>query len=207
MCLLFCVIFWWFTDKPVCRQNQKLTYGVARNENTEIVCEVDAYPAPDVFKWTFNRTGGVASEIGSNEVVQHTRPGGSETGTGNGGNGGISSGKRGKLSSVLTYSPSAMGMGASGNGHGGVGDNDFGTVTCRASNTAGQQMEPCVFHVIAAGEYSTINNILLYPLSKNKLSMDVMRVLCVCTYVSKTYTLQHLLKLICFQSINMYYYT
>jgi len=127
---------------------------VARNENTEIVCEVDAYPAPDVFKWTFNRTSGVASEIGSNnEVVQHTRPGGSETGSGSSGS---SSGKRGRLSSVLTYSPSAMGMsgGGGGSGNGGnVGDNDYGTVTCRASNTAGQQIEPCVFHVIAAGEY------------------------------------------------------
>uniref|UniRef100_A0A2H8TFI4 Nephrin n=1 Tax=Melanaphis sacchari TaxID=742174 RepID=A0A2H8TFI4_9HEMI len=136
--------------KPVCRHNQKLTYGVARNENTEIVCEVDAYPAPDVFKWTFNRTGSVASEIGSNEVIQHTRTGGVETGNVSGG---LSSGKRNKLSSVLTYSPSAMGMGGGGggNGNGGnVGDNDYGTVTCRASNTAGQQVEPCVFHVIAA---------------------------------------------------------
>jgi len=107
---------------------------------------VDAYPAPDVFKWTFNRTGGVASEVGSNEVVQHTRPGG-ETG-GNmrvGGGGGV--GKYGKLSSVLTYSPTIAGISAGG----GV-DNDYGTVTCRASNTAGQQIDPCVFHVIAAGE-------------------------------------------------------
>lgn len=147
------VLFGRSADKPVCRHNQKLTYGVARNENTEIVCEVDAYPAPDAFKWTFNRTGGVASEIGSNELVQHTRPYASETGSGGGG---MSSGKHGKLSSVLTYSPSVMGMvgGGGGSGNGGnVGDNDYGTVSCRASNTAGQQIEPCVFHVIAAGEY------------------------------------------------------
>jgi len=84
-------------------------------------------------------------------VVQHTHPVGSETGSSS-----SSSGKRGRLSSVLTYSPSVMGMsgGGGGSGNGGnVGDNDYGTVTCRASNTAGQQMEPCVFHVIAAGEY------------------------------------------------------
>ncbi|XP_025417722.1 nephrin-like [Sipha flava] len=126
--------------KPVCKQNQKLTYGVARNENTEIVCEVDAYPAPEVFKWTFNRTGGPASENGNNEVVQHTGNGGSGEG---GRAGGSSSAGLGTLSSVLNYSPTAVGMG-------GVADNDYGTVTCRASNTAGQQMEPCVFHVIAA---------------------------------------------------------
>lgn len=143
-----------FADKPVCKHNQKLTYGVARNENTEIVCEVDAYPAPDVFKWTFNKTGGgggVASEMGGNEVVQHTRPGETGTGRGGGAGGPSLSGKHGKLSSVLTYSPTTGGMGG---GHGGnAGDNDYGTVTCRASNTAGQQMEPCVFHVIAAGKY------------------------------------------------------
>jgi len=86
-------------------------------------------------------------------VVQHTRPGASETGSGGGG---TLSGKRSKLSSVLTYSPSVMGMGGGSGGSGNganVGDNDYGTVSCRASNTAGQQIEPCVFHVIAAGEY------------------------------------------------------
>lgn len=137
------------TDKPVCKHNQKLTYGVARNENTEIVCEVDAYPAPDEFKWTFNRTNGVASEMGSNELVQHTQQGAGETGSGSGA--GRGTGKHGKLSSVLNYSPSMNGVVGGGGGNG-VGDYDYGTVTCRASNTAGQQVEPCVFHVIAAGE-------------------------------------------------------
>lgn len=143
----------------MCKQNQKLTYGVARNENTEIVCEVDAYPAPEVFKWTFNRTGGAVSEIGNNEVVQHTQPGG-ET-------------KLGTLSSVLNYSPSVVGMGGGGGGVGGVGDNDYGTVTCRASNTAGQQMEPCVFHVIAAGEYFPVGRTEhAFSLTKLRMRFD-----------------------------------
>ncbi|VVC44609.1 Hypothetical protein CINCED_3A001155 [Cinara cedri] len=124
--------------KPVCKQNQKLTYGVARNENTEIVCEVDAYPAPDSFKWTFNRTGSTAASD-TNELIQHRSADGAS----------IPEDKRDKLSAVFTYSPPGHGM--LGGGGGGVGaDNDYGTVTCRASNTAGQQMEPCVFHVIAA---------------------------------------------------------
>jgi len=128
-----------FADKPVCKHDQKLTYGVSRNENTEIVCEVDAYPAPDVFKWTFNRTaGGAASETGSNEVVHHTRP-----------DDDVTNKRAGKLSSVLTYSAAVATMNGGG---GGVTDNDYGTVTCRASNTAGQQTEPCVFRVIAAGK-------------------------------------------------------
>lgn len=86
----------------------------------------------------------MASEMGNNEVVQRTRQSASETDSG-----GLSSGKHGKLYSVLKYSAS---MSGGGGGNGPVGDNDYGTVSCRASNTAGQQMEPCVFHVIAAGE-------------------------------------------------------
>lgn len=129
----------------MCRQNQKQTYGVARNENTEILCEVDAYPPPELFKWTFNRTN-VAATDGS-ETVQHTRPIAG---------GGSAPGKRGRLSSVLTYSPS-ISRGAGGGG----GDSDYGTVTCRAVNTAGDQLEPCVFHVIAAGE-------CVYPSSERR---------------------------------------
>lgn len=44
------------TDKPICRPDQKKIYGVARNEAAEILCQVDAYPAPESFKWSFNNT-------------------------------------------------------------------------------------------------------------------------------------------------------
>ncbi|XP_050444073.1 nephrin-like isoform X2 [Adelges cooleyi] len=126
--------------KPVCKNNQKLTYGVARNENTEILCEVDAYPAPDVFKWTFNRTGAVASDVAGNDIMtQQSRFGGSGLET--------SAIRKSRMSSVLNYSPLSP---SSGIGGGGVNDGDYGTVTCRATNSAGQQLEPCVFHVIAA---------------------------------------------------------
>ena len=43
-------------DKPICRIEQKRIYGVARNEAAEILCEVDSYPPPDGFKWSFNNT-------------------------------------------------------------------------------------------------------------------------------------------------------
>lgn len=44
------------TDKPICRPDQKKIYGVARSEAAEIVCEVDAFPPPENFKWSFNNT-------------------------------------------------------------------------------------------------------------------------------------------------------
>ncbi|KAI5740407.1 hypothetical protein M8J76_003529 [Diaphorina citri] len=42
--------------KPVCKYDQKRVYGVARGEKAEISCEVDAYPPPDNFKWSFNNS-------------------------------------------------------------------------------------------------------------------------------------------------------
>lgn len=45
-----------FTDKPICRPEQKKIYGVARSEAAEISCEVDAFPPPENFKWSFNNT-------------------------------------------------------------------------------------------------------------------------------------------------------
>lgn len=43
-------------DKPICRSEQKRIYGVARNEAADILCEVDAFPSPELFKWSFNNT-------------------------------------------------------------------------------------------------------------------------------------------------------
>jgi len=107
------------TDKPICRPEQKRVYGVARHENAHVMCEVEAYPPPDSFKWSFNNT---AETIDVPQARYKTS--------------GAASGS--SLSqSMLTYTP--------------MTEMDFGTVMCWASNTAGQQKEPCVFHIIAAG--------------------------------------------------------
>lgn len=44
--------------------------------------------------------------------------------------------------SVLTYKPTS--------------DMDYGTVLCWAQNNAGQQKNACIFHIIAAGSYSSL---------------------------------------------------
>lgn len=43
-------------DKPICRTDQKRIYGVARHETAKVLCEVESYPPPDSFKWSFNNT-------------------------------------------------------------------------------------------------------------------------------------------------------
>lgn len=60
-----------FTDKPLCRPEQKRVYGVARNEAAEILCEVDAFPAPESFKWSFNNTA-ETFEMPQNDYKIHT---------------------------------------------------------------------------------------------------------------------------------------
>lgn len=101
-------------DKPICVPDQKRIYGVARHEDARIACRVEAYPAPDSFRWAFNNTEEMVDmpQARYKDSTHHTQ-------------------------SVLTYKP--------------VTEMDYGTVLCWASNTAGQQKNACIFHVIPAG--------------------------------------------------------
>ncbi|KAH0811730.1 hypothetical protein GEV33_011062 [Tenebrio molitor] len=104
-----------FSDKPVCRTEQKRIYGVARHENAKILCEVESYPPPDSFKWSFNNS---AENVDVPQMRYHS---------------GLH-----HFTSTLTYTP--------------MNELDYGTVMCWANNLAGRQLEPCIFHVIAAGK-------------------------------------------------------
>lgn len=55
--LVFSFIFLsFFIVEPICRANQQLVYGVSRNEKINITCLVDANPAADWFRWSFNNS-------------------------------------------------------------------------------------------------------------------------------------------------------
>ncbi|XP_015791006.1 nephrin-like [Tetranychus urticae] len=41
---------------PICKSNQRLTYGVSRNESVRILCEVESDPVEVKFKWIFNNS-------------------------------------------------------------------------------------------------------------------------------------------------------
>jgi hypothetical protein len=99
----------------VCRTEQKRIYGVARHENAKILCEVESYPPPDSFKWSFNNS---AENVDVPQMRYHS---------------GLH-----HFTSTLTYTP--------------MNELDYGTVMCWANNLAGRQLEPCIFHVIAAGK-------------------------------------------------------
>ncbi|XP_075221992.1 nephrin-like, partial [Lycorma delicatula] len=121
--------------KPICRSDQKRVYGVARNENAHILCEVDSFPPPDDFKWTFNNSA-ETMEVSSDRY--HSTPPHSV--------------------STLSYVP--------------LTDLDYGTIMCWASNTAGQQPEPCVFHVISAGRPDPPYNCTLMNQTTESLELE-----------------------------------
>lgn len=49
---------------------------------------------------------------------------------------------------------------------------DFGTIMCWADNAVGQQKEPCVFHLIAAGKPDAPFNCSLVNQTSDSLEVD-----------------------------------
>lgn len=49
---------------------------------------------------------------------------------------------------------------------------DFGTIMCWADNVVGQQREPCVFHLIAAGKPDPPYNCSLVNQTSDSLEID-----------------------------------
>lgn len=49
---------------------------------------------------------------------------------------------------------------------------DFGTIMCWADNVVGQQREPCVFHLIAAGKPDPPYNCSLVNQTSDSLEVD-----------------------------------
>nr|XP_036233970.1 uncharacterized protein LOC106620041 [Bactrocera oleae] len=122
--------------KPICRPDQKKIYGVARNEAAEILCEVDAFPPPENFKWSFNNTA-ETFDMPQSGFRAHSAQG-----------------------STLTYTP--------------VKEMDFGTIMCWADNNVGQQHEPCVFHLIAAGKPEMPANCTIFNQTSDSLEVYCM---------------------------------
>lgn len=69
---LLCFFFGSFSsnaDAPSCSPNQPRVYGVAKQEQAQIKCIVDANPADVEFKWTFNNSA-ESIDVASNHVTR-----------------------------------------------------------------------------------------------------------------------------------------
>lgn len=58
-----------WTDAPSCSPSQPRVYGVAKQEQAQIKCSVDANPADVEFKWTFNNSA-ESIDVASNHVTR-----------------------------------------------------------------------------------------------------------------------------------------
>ncbi|CAK1578768.1 unnamed protein product [Parnassius mnemosyne] len=120
--------------KPLCRRNEIQLISAALQEPSIIECEVDGFPPPDTFQWTFNNSAG-SIKIDSDRFSIDA-----------------SAGK-----SVLTYLP--------------VSEIDYGTVYCRATNLAGQQISPCVYTLLPATKNDPPTNCTVYNHTHDSLDL------------------------------------
>lgn len=65
----FCNFLFFKIDAPSCSPNQPRVYGVAKQEQAQIRCSVDANPADVEFKWTFNNSA-ESIDVASNHVTR-----------------------------------------------------------------------------------------------------------------------------------------
>lgn len=61
-----------YADAPTCVRNQKPIYGVAKQEQAQIKCMVDANPSDVEFKWTFNNSA-ESIDVDTNYVIRSGR--------------------------------------------------------------------------------------------------------------------------------------
>lgn len=61
--------YFFIADAPSCSPNQPRVYGVAKQEQAQIKCIVDANPADVDFKWTFNNSA-ESIDVASNHVTR-----------------------------------------------------------------------------------------------------------------------------------------
>uniref|UniRef100_A0A0P4Y268 Sidestep protein n=1 Tax=Daphnia magna TaxID=35525 RepID=A0A0P4Y268_9CRUS len=111
--------------QPVCRPNQKIMYGVARQETAVVRCQTDAIPPARSHRWAFNAsTSSEMTDLAVNrtQILQQTRFESSHVEEG-----------ADALDRVFSYSPQS--------------DRDYGSLLCWARNDIGEQREPCVYRI------------------------------------------------------------
>ncbi|KAH8417035.1 hypothetical protein KR222_001779, partial [Zaprionus bogoriensis] len=137
---------------PTCAQNQPKIYGVAKQEEAQIKCVVDANPQDVDFSWTFNNSA-ESIDVATNHIFR----------LGNFTMAYYSTYMKlhaliivAGTTSIVTYTP--------------ITELDYGTLLCVATNKIGRQRVPCVFHIIAAGRPDQVHNCTLLNISMTSLT-------------------------------------
>ena len=144
---------------PVCKDSQKTTYGVGRNEVTQVTCDVDSDPRNVTFKWFFDdfdlRTELKSFTTNGTRSVASFSPSASSSSKAVTVSGTTSSQLTSDASSAdvsllegkstLTRVPDSL------SGHR-TRQSMYGKMICLAENAIGRQRDPCVFAIIPSSE-------------------------------------------------------
>lgn len=127
-------------------ERAKLVYGAARMEKVEVFCHVDADPADNSlqFRWAFANTWSPGDSSKEKQVQLEAALHRSLAPTD-------------ALTSVATYTPRS--------------ELDYGWLLCWASNSIGQQAEPCAYQLVPAERPDPVRNCRLVNATESQLGV------------------------------------
>nr|XP_027202323.1 uncharacterized protein LOC113796284 [Dermatophagoides pteronyssinus] len=117
--------------RPVCSRGQRNLFGVAQREPLQVPCQVESDPEEVTFRWMFNSSQSESMMMIPIDTFQ-VRP---------------SSSSSKSRQSIARYEPKTR--------------YGYGQLLCWATNKLGEQLEPCRFDIIPAGQPQSLQNCLI----------------------------------------------
>jgi hypothetical protein len=145
-------------DAPTCRNGQRFVYAVGRNEQVEVLCEVDAQPTDVQFRWSLNSSAlGAPTSLTSCAnsagpcLATHNHPSTS-------GHDSFAFSAN-QTRAVARFQPR--------NRFG------YGALACWAQNSVGVQHQPCIFNIVPSGTFVPFTTFEL-PSTHTRFTFDLL---------------------------------
>ncbi|XP_075528799.1 basement membrane-specific heparan sulfate proteoglycan core protein-like [Dermacentor variabilis] len=133
---------------PTCVEGAPIVYSASRHEPVRVTCRVAASPKAVRFRWSFSSSTRRTELTDFVVLGPESDPEGTP----------VLDGDSPTVVSVLEYTPQFQ--------------SDFGTLLCSASNSMGDQREPCTFHVVQAGPPEPLENCSVTNLTERSFSVE-----------------------------------
>ncbi|XP_075733395.1 hemicentin-2 isoform X2 [Rhipicephalus microplus] len=133
---------------PTCVEGAPIVYSASRHEAVRVTCRVAASPKSVRFRWSFSSSTRRTELTDFVVLGPEMEPDGTP----------VLDGDSPTVVSVLEYTPQFQ--------------SDFGTLHCSASNSMGDQREPCTFHVVQAGPPEPLQNCSITNLTERSFSVE-----------------------------------
>ncbi|OQR68226.1 hypothetical protein BIW11_02057 [Tropilaelaps mercedesae] len=159
---------------PRCRTPQRRVYGVDLHESAQIRCDVDADPEENThFRWTFNNSLGKRAELNSQlSLASHRTSRKTPPQVVHLVNSMMSLFSRFPLSFQSHPTPTDVHPSRSMINYKPLTEQDFGELLCFGSNEVGEQIEPCIIHIVAAATPDPLENCSQVNATENSLTVE-----------------------------------